>query len=236
MNNLFEAVSNLRSFTSNTNGCLLEYENNNSGKHLDAIINALHSGDINEETFIQNVLDSWSDRDAEVFLQETGWYDDLVDDEEDEDDYYESEKLNEVSDEEQEAFLNSDVTVYDIAAFVEGLDISGANKGEYTAHLGTERALIPTKHGGYILADYEAVRDIVDSPEGKIDIDVSKKPEEGSHSFPIFPAGSIKVSLQNIMDEAPSKTMKAKDFFTKYNYNDRCSRNFSGMLDQIKNR
>lgn len=94
MNRLFEAVDDTKAFTLKELDNLKEYDNNNGGPVLDAIIAALDNGDIDETTFIQNVLDSWSNSDAANFLKDCGWYDDIVGDIDDED-FYESDELNE---------------------------------------------------------------------------------------------------------------------------------------------
>ena len=141
---------------------------------------------------------------------------------------------SEETDKEVEDFLNSDIQVYDLAKFVESKPYEGK---VYTTHTGDKRALIKGADGKYILADYEAVRDIANSENDEVKICISEKSEpddEGHFSISVFPTGTMTTTIKEIMDEAPVETMKARDFFTKYNYNDRCSRNFGGMLDNIK--
>lgn len=141
---------------------------------------------------------------------------------------------SEETDKEVEDFLNSDIQVYDLAKFVESKPYEGK---VYTTHTGDKRALIKGADGKYILADYEAVRDIANSENDEVKIYISEKSEpddEGHFSISVFPTGTMTTTIKEIMDEAPVETMKARDFFTKYNYNDRCSRNFGGMLDNIK--
>ena len=146
----------------------------------------------------------------------------------------ESELKESSTDQESADFLNSDIQVYDLAKSVESKHYEGK---VYTTHTGDKRALIKGADGKYILADYEAVRDIANSENDEVKIYVSEKSEpddEGHFSISVFPTGTMTTTIKEIMDEAPVETMKARDFFTKYNYNDRCSRNFGGMLDNIK--
>lgn len=131
----------------------------------------------------------------------------------------------------KESFLNSTITVYDIADYVEHLVI-GTSSVPYTTHMGRKRAILQDVNGKYIIADYEAVRDIADSLDSDVKIEVSKKPEEGSRTIPIFPEGTINLSVRELM-EAPSEQMKAEDFFTKHNYNERCARNFAGLIKNL---
>lgn len=135
-------------------------------------------------------------------------------------------------------FLESTITVYDLADYVEHLNLTGGEKGvTYTTHLGNERAVLNTADGKIIVADYEAVRDLLANENDKLTIDVSPKEpgfdENGHRTIHIFPTGTISVPLKDIIKDAPKKQMKAKDFFTKWNYNSRCSSNFQGMVDNL---
>lgn len=49
------------------------YTNNNGGEHLEQIVEMLNTGEVDESTFIQNVLDMWDDDNARIFLEDTGW-------------------------------------------------------------------------------------------------------------------------------------------------------------------
>lgn len=131
----------------------------------------------------------------------------------------------------EESFLDSTITVYNIADYVEHLVI-GTSNVPYTTHTGPKRAILQDINGKYIVADYEAVRDVADTENDDISISVSKKPEEGSRTISIFPEGTINLSVKELK-EAPSEQMKARDFFTKHDYNPRCQNNFAGLIDNL---
>lgn len=68
------------------------FEDNNESYYGQIIVDALNSGKIDQEVFIQNVLDWMTEVDAGNFLRDTGWYNDLVDEDGDEEDIEESEE------------------------------------------------------------------------------------------------------------------------------------------------
>lgn len=144
----------------------------------------------------------------------------------DDEELTESENTNKIT---PEQFLESTINVYDLATYIQSQKIGDGSK-IYTTHTGDKRALLQDVNGNYILADYEAVRELANSDSDLVKIEVSEKPEEGT--FAIMPAGSINLAISDIK-QAPVEQMKAKDFFTKYNYNARCENNFEGLIRNL---
>lgn len=145
-----------------------------------------------------------------------------------------------------EDFLNSEIDVYDLAPYAENKDF-GHGKGiividgeevPITA-FGNEYALLKGTDGKYILSDYEAIRQIADNENDKsFSIPVGKNHKGESNkgpyaAFDVMSLGHFKATPKDIIDNAPSKKMKARDFFTKYNYNARCENNFAGLIDNL---
>lgn len=125
-----------------------------------------------------------------------------------------------------EEFLESTIKVYDIASF-----IRSETDNKYTTHMADKYALIPTKKGNsFVFEDYEAVGELVKAG-GKVKVDVEEYKED-SNTIQIFPSGYVEITTDEIL-ALPAQEMKAKDFFTKWNYNSRCERNFTEMIEAI---
>ena len=125
-----------------------------------------------------------------------------------------------------EEFLESTIKVYDIASF-----IRSETDNKYTTHMADKWALIPTKKGdSFVFEDYEAVGELVKAG-GNVKVDVEEYKED-SNTIQIFPSGYVEISTDEIL-ALPAQEMKAKDFFTKWNYNSRCERNFTEMIEAI---
>lgn len=133
--------------------------------------------------------------------------------------------------------LDSNVDVYDVKQFV--LDDSN---NEYRTHYTDEYAIIVAPNGKGCVVDYEAVGQDFDSIDSEIEFGVEKNEdneytdEQGNKhkTLNIFATHTLKTTPKEVMEKAPKKTMKYRDFFRKYNYNDRCAFNFKDMVKYLK--
>lgn len=124
--------------------------------------------------------------------------------------------------------LDKEITVYDVNEFVKSKFGAEYDTFDYS----TGASILVGETGECCIVDDEAVgiRCANTSEEFKLGI-VDAKTDGG---IPIFPQYQAKVKVQDIIDNAPSKTMKMRDFFTRYNYNSRCVENFRELLDYLK--
>jgi hypothetical protein len=128
--------------------------------------------------------------------------------------------------------LNEDITIYDIQAFVDSELGEQYDAFDYTPNA----CILVGPDGQGCIVDYEAVGPKFENTSSEIKLGiVDAKQEDGG--IPIFPQYQAKVKVQDILEKAPSKVVKMRDFFTKYNYNSRCLNNFKeliGYLNDIK--
>lgn len=132
-------------------------------------------------------------------------------------------------------YANKPITVYDINKFIET-----ETDGEYIAYDYQDGACIIVQDDGTgIIVDYEAVGEEFHSVNDKFELGINKKPEEkeeksGFRTIYVMPAYLFTTSIKEIMDNAPSKKVTVKDFFTKRSYNHRCARNFAEIIPFLK--
>lgn len=136
-----------------------------------------------------------------------------------------------------EATLDKDILVYDINAFIDK-EINPKQDVKYKAFDWDGGAAILIKQDGSgCIVDYEAIGTKFENTSKQVSVTICPEGEDdgnGHMSFYIMPTASFKATIDELMT-APSKPMKARDFFTKYNYNDRCERNFAGIEDYVIN-
>ena len=133
--------------------------------------------------------------------------------------------------------LDKDVDVYDIKQFV--LDDTD---NKYRTHYTDEYALIIAPNGKGCLADYEAIGQKFDSVDSEVEFGVEENKdneyvdEQGNKhkAVNIFATHTLTTTPKEIMEKAPKKTMKYRDFFRKYKYNDRCASNFKELVSYIE--
>lgn len=128
-------------------------------------------------------------------------------------------------------YSNIKVNVYDIDKFV-----FDETNGEYiTFYYREGAAIILKKDGTGCIVDYEAVGESFDSVNDEITIAVNKidKNSYKKNSVFIVPSHDLKVTVAEIMDSAPVKSMTVDEFFTKRNYNSRCENNFSEVEEYL---
>lgn len=125
-------------------------------------------------------------------------------------------------------YSNIKVDVYDIAKFVEQ-----DTDGKYALFNYDDGAAILFKpDGSGCIVDYEAIGEAFDSMSDTIVLEFTDVPEKGK--IFIAPQYQANVSIKEIMDKSPHKTMTVDEFFTKRNYNSRCINNFNGIKEYLK--
>ena len=133
--------------------------------------------------------------------------------------------------------LNSNVDVYDVNAY-----ILKDSDNKFKAHYTDEYAIIVAPNGKGCVVDYEAVGQDFDSVDSKIEFGVVENKdgeytdEKGNKhkTFSIIATHRLTTTPKEIMENAPKKTMKYKDFFKKYKYNDRCASNFRELVSYLQ--
>ena len=129
--------------------------------------------------------------------------------------------------------LDKTIKVYDINDFIDK-EVNPDSDVQYKAwHLGDGAAILVKADGSGCIVDYEAVGSDFDSVDDLVRIDICPKDEvgeDGRTRVHLVPTASFKVPVSDLM-KAPSKEMKVRDFFRKWDYNDRCRRNFDGIKE-----
>lgn len=133
--------------------------------------------------------------------------------------------------------LDSNVDVYDVNAYI--LKVSD---NKFKAHYADEYAIIVAPNGKGCVVDYEAVGQDFDSVDSKVDFGaVENKDDEytdekgNKHkTISIIATHRLTTTPKEIMENAPKKTMKYRDFFKKYKYNDRCASNFRELVSYLQ--
>ena len=133
--------------------------------------------------------------------------------------------------------LDSNVDVYDVNAY-----ILKDSDNKFKAHYTDEYAIIVAPNGKGCVVDYEAVGQDFDSVDSDIDFGVVENKDEeytdekgNKHkTFSMIATHRLTTTPKEVMENAPKKTMKYKDFFKKYKYNDRCARNFRELVSYLQ--
>ena len=133
--------------------------------------------------------------------------------------------------------LDKDVDVYDIKQFV-----LNDTDNKFRTHYSDEYALITCPNGKGCVVDYEAVGQDFDTLDSEIEFGIEENKdnefvdEKGNKhkTINIFATHILKTTPKEVMEKAPKKTMKYRDFFRKYKYNDRCASNFKELVSYIE--
>ena len=130
----------------------------------------------------------------------------------------------------RENLLEETIKIYNISDI-----IKYESNGKYQAHMSSKVALIEKANGGYIFADYEAIVTTREK-DGKYHFEIEETegttPDENGHYvIHVVGCGWFTITLYELWKRyIPIATMKAKDFFTKRDYNPRCEYNFNNMI------
>ena len=133
--------------------------------------------------------------------------------------------------------LDSNVDVYDVNAYV-----LKDSDNKFKAHYTDEYAIIVAPNGKGCVVDYEAVGQDFDSVDSDIDFGVVENKDDeytdekgNKHkTISMIATHRLTTTPKEIMENAPKKTMKYKDFFKKYKYNDRCASNFRELVSYLQ--
>lgn len=133
--------------------------------------------------------------------------------------------------------LDSNVDVYDVNAY-----ILKDSDNKFKAHYADEYAIIVAPNGKGCVVDYEAVGQDFDSVDSDIDFGVVENKDEeytdekgNKHkTISMIATHRLTTTPKEVMENAPKKTMKYKDFFKKYKYNDRCASNFRELVSYLQ--
>ena len=133
--------------------------------------------------------------------------------------------------------LDKDVDIYDVKQFV--IDES---EGQYRTHYADKYAIIVCPNGKGCIVDYEAVGQDFDSVDSEVSFGVEENKdneytdENGTkhRTINLMATHKMTTTPKELLEKAPHTTMKYRDFFDKYNYNDRCAYNFKDLVEYIK--
>lgn len=133
-------------------------------------------------------------------------------------------------------YLGKDVDVYDVKQFVEN-----ETENKYRTHYTDKYAIIVCDNGKGCVVDYEAVGQDFDNIDDKISFGVEENKdneytdEQGNKHYTInvMATHRLNTTPRDLIENAPKETMKMRDFFRKYKYNDRCSHNFRDLIKYI---
>lgn len=138
--------------------------------------------------------------------------------------------------EDNDPVLDKTIKVYDINAYVDK-EINKDSEEKYQAfNYRNGAAIILKKDGSGCIVDYEAIGDGFNATTDTVYVDlcpVDGDDGNGHKTFSIMATARVKCTIDELMT-APSKEMKVRDFFNKWDYNDRCARNFDGILPYLK--
>lgn len=133
--------------------------------------------------------------------------------------------------------LDSDVDVYDVKQYV--LD---ETDNKFRTHYTDKYAIYVCANGKGCVVDYEAVGQDFDNVDDNISFGVEENnaneyvDEQGNkhHTINLMATHRLNTTPKEIIEKAPKETMKFRDFFRKYKYNDRCASNFKSLAEYIK--
>ena len=131
----------------------------------------------------------------------------------------------------EEKFLDYTINVYDVDAFIKS---ETENKNEAFDYPGGA-AIILGEGGKGCVADYEAIYTPFDSTDKEIKIPANDITEwkDGKRDIYLMPQYLVKTQVEELIEKAPKKEMKASEFFKKHDYNPRCQQNYAGMVKYL---
>ena len=133
--------------------------------------------------------------------------------------------------------LDSDVNVYDVKQFV-----LNETDNQYRTHYTDKYAIYVCANSKGCVVDYEAVGQDFGSINDKISFGVEANKDEEyvdeqgnrHRTINVMATHRLNTTPKEVIEKAPKETMKARDFFHKYKYNDRCAHNFKELAEYIK--
>ena len=117
------------------------------------------------------------------------------------------------------------IKVYDIDAFVR------SNYESYAAFRYEKAAIFEGKNG-VVFAEHEAVHQRENLITDSVTIPLCHRPPEGH--IAIMASTELKVSLDEIIADAPYKEMSIEEFFDRRDYNPRCQSNYATLMKSLR--
>lgn len=125
------------------------------------------------------------------------------------------------------------IDVYDLDAF-----IASETDGQFESHdFGQGAAIIVRSDGSGCMLDYEAVGYAFNSIDDEVEIGIHKistPDENGNFTISVIATHMVRCTYREIIEKAPVTQMTVDEFFTKRNYNSRCSRNFANITEYFE--
>ena len=118
------------------------------------------------------------------------------------------------------------IKVYDMDAFL---------KSKYPEYkpFRFEKVAIFEGLNGLIFAEEEAVHQRANVPTDQVVIPLCKRPSPGHMN--IMASAELKISLDEIISEAPYAEKTIEEFFNRRNYNPRCENNYATLMSSLRN-
>lgn len=116
------------------------------------------------------------------------------------------------------------IKIYDADAFIR-------NELEMCCHRFEKVAILEGSHG-VVIAEHEAVHDVLNTLEDTFRFDLTKIPPPGT--LYVMPSAYIDVPVSMIKENAPQEEMDFYDFFSRRNYNPRCESNFRHLCKHLQ--
>ena len=118
----------------------------------------------------------------------------------------------------------SKIKIYDADAFIR-------KEAEMACHTFQKVAILEGPHG-IVVAEKEAVHDVLNDRDDTFRFDLTKIPSPG-HMY-LIPSAYVDIPIREILDRAPSVEMEFYDFFSRRNYNPRCENNFRYLCGELR--
>ena len=103
-------------------------------------------------------------------------------------------------------------------------------EGEMTCHTFGKIAIFEGSRG-VVVAEKEAVHDVLDSLDDEFRFHLTNIPPSGS--IYLLPTAYADIPIRDIYENAPSEEMDFYDFFSRRNYNSRCVSNFNYLCKHL---
>lgn len=133
--------------------------------------------------------------------------------------------------EENDPILDKTIKVYDINAIIDK-EVNKDSEEKYRSFdFDGGAAIIVKSDGSGCIVNYEAVGNTFNATSDTINVDlcpVDGDDGNGHRTISIMATARVKCTIDELL-QAPSKEMKVREFFRKYNYNDRCEQNFENI-------
>ncbi len=118
----------------------------------------------------------------------------------------------------------STIKIYDADTFFR-------KEGEMACHKFGKIAIFEGTNG-VVVAEEEAVHDVLNTLDDEFRFHLTKIPSPGS--IYLLPTAYADVPIREVYENAPTEEMDFYDFFSRRNYNSRCISNFSYLCKHLR--